>query len=236
MEHVIPQWLIKLTGDPKRDINLGVQWDKDGHPIRSFPFKEFKVPACTTCNSEHGKLESEAQYITANLLENKSISVSELNTLLNWLDKIRIGLWIAFHYLDKNLFDINLKFHIAKRIGTDDRLLFIYKAKTAPMGVNFIGTNTPVFQHLPSCFLLRINNFFFFNASFQFLISRRIGFPFPEKLFATDAGMYAFDIKESRQRIMTPVIQWPFYNNCVEIYQPMFGNNGIKEQASVPFG
>lgn len=230
MEHVIPRWLITLTGDPNRKINLGIKWDEEGNPVRTFPFQAFKVPACTACNEEHGKLEAKAKYICINILKNKSISVFELHTFLDWLDKVRLGLWLAFHYLDKNMFGVKPNFHIKKRLSTSDRLLFIYKSNTATKGINFTATNTPCFHHMPSCFSLRINNYFFFNVSYPFLLARRLGFPFPEKMYETESGKTEVDLKESRQRIMKPVIRWPFHKNCVELYQPLFKNIGTQDQ------
>ena len=48
LEHVLPQWLIKLTGHPKRMAKFGYDKDfeKGGVVKRSFAFNAFKFPSC----------------------------------------------------------------------------------------------------------------------------------------------------------------------------------------------
>jgi len=222
MEHVIPKWLIKATGDLKRDIGLGSCLNSNNDKERTFPFDNFKFPACTACNDAFSKLESTVCYIMGNVLKNCPVSREEINCLLNWFDKVRIGIWLGFLYLDKNFFDIEPKFHIQSRLATDDRLLYIYKAKTAPRGVNFLGHVTPAFCFSPSCFVLRVNEFFFFNASFQFLCAKGLGFPFARSMEIDQDGRFEIDLKPGTEKIKRPVIKWPSNDACLEIYQPIF--------------
>ena len=96
---------------------------------------------------------------------------------LSWLDKIRVGLWLGFLYLSKNPFNISPSFYIAKRLSTNDRAVIIYRAHDQRPGLAFHATNVPMFHHMPSCFTLVINDFYFFNVSAEFLFARRLGFP-----------------------------------------------------------
>jgi hypothetical protein len=61
MEHPIPQWPIKYTGDPNRKVNLGVNWiNKE---IMEFSFNDLIFPACASCNRKFAKLELQAKNI-----------------------------------------------------------------------------------------------------------------------------------------------------------------------------
>jgi hypothetical protein len=129
------------------------------------------------------------------------------------------------HYLNKNYLGLNPKFHIDTRIGVYDRCLFIYRSTNYIDGINFPGVGMPTFQYAPSCFSLRIKDLFFFNASSFSLFSRRLGFPYPNKLYLTENGSLSVDdYSEARERIMLPVIQWPYNTDCVEIYQPIYNH------------
>jgi len=57
------------------------------------------------------------------VLSDLKINSIEMNLLLDWFDKVRIGLWLMYFTLDNNWTDISPKFHIAKRIGQFDRFL-----------------------------------------------------------------------------------------------------------------
>ncbi|MBQ8041729.1 MAG: hypothetical protein IJ273_00175, partial [Alphaproteobacteria bacterium] len=46
-EHIIPQWLIEMTGNKSRQCHLGPIT-----PNGSIEFGAFKFPACERCNSE----------------------------------------------------------------------------------------------------------------------------------------------------------------------------------------
>jgi hypothetical protein len=126
-EHIIPQWLIKYTGDPKRKISVG--FDMKRKELRTFSFDQLTFPACYHCNNEFSTLEQNVKDVILNLLEKNELESSNASTLLDWLDKVRIGLWLLFYSLDSNPFDINPHFHIANRVGRFDRMLIIYKIK-----------------------------------------------------------------------------------------------------------
>jgi hypothetical protein len=60
-EHILPQWLLALTGDPKRVVSLGYDYHK-GKP-REFAISQFVVPACTACNYRYAEFETLAKGI-----------------------------------------------------------------------------------------------------------------------------------------------------------------------------
>ena len=96
-EHVIPRWLIELTGDPNRMARFGFQIGEDESiKFREFRFSKFTFPACTECNSIHSVLETAAGRIVGQILNDEPVSGDNLSTLLDWLDKVRVGLWLGF--------------------------------------------------------------------------------------------------------------------------------------------
>jgi hypothetical protein len=182
-EHVIPKWLMELTGDPNREVYLGFNWNNIENPFRIFRFSSFQFPACKSCNGKFSSLENSAKESILKLLEGKTLKVKNLHDLLDWFDKLRIGLWLGYHYLNKNIVSITPKFAIEKRMGIRDRMIAIYKLEDITDGINFVGVDTFAFQHVPSCFALRINNYYFFNLSKEFLFAKNLGFPGTVKNF-----------------------------------------------------
>ncbi|WP_312443660.1 hypothetical protein [Lacrimispora sp.] len=224
-EHIIPQWLIEYTGDPKRNINMGLKMDgKNGLKLREFAFSQFTMPACEKCNSEFGILENEVKPIIINIIEKNELQYSNISILLDWLDKVRVGLWSAFMILNNNYFDLVPHLTINNRVGKSDRFLYIYKTRELQKGINFIGSDSLVFQLLPSCFTLRINNFYFFNASKDFLFSRRLGFPYvtSRQYYCDNSDKQIVTIAKGRGEMKLPLIRGNNFIEGTEIFQPMF--------------
>lgn len=173
-EHVLPMWLLELTGNPHRKVFL-----RDG--MR--PFSTYHFRACRACNSEAGEiLESRAKTIVERILRDEPLSARDLDYLLDWFDKIRIGLWLAELTLDGNTFNIRPKFFVNDRMRLRDRLLVIYRGENFAPGLGTVGTHplsNPLFSLMPGAFVLRINNTLFLNISAEFCLSRGFGFPYP---------------------------------------------------------
>lgn len=222
-EHIIPKWLIEITGDPKRKAYFGYRYEPNKQPQRrTFSFDSFRFPSCVSCNQKYSVLETNTKSVIEKMLVSGSLSASDLNLLLDWFDKIRIGLWLGYQYLDKNRAGITPKFYIEKRIGANDRMLAIFKADTDGKGLTYFGCDMPSFTYTPCCFSIRINNLFFLNMSYNDLFSRRIGFPYPKESFAMP-GQQELDVFSSgRNRVMTPLLKKRFTIKGTEIYQPMF--------------
>jgi hypothetical protein len=238
LEHIIPQWLLKMTGDPKRKVSFGVDWRKPGIQMRSYAYDQFKFPSCEDCNTKFGRLESKAKPIIEKITNDQSLSGNEISVFLDWMDKVRIGLWLAYYYLDKNGLEINPKYHIAKRTRLYDRMVAIYKSDDSEKGVDFIGANTASFQFSPTCFTLVINQYHIFNLSTIFLFSRRIGFPYASSItYHQDGNKYEAEIDHGKERVMFPLMRKSITRNGVDIYQPIFnvselGNEIIDEYYS----
>jgi hypothetical protein len=223
VEHVIPRWLIELTGNPKRKAHFGYQFKEKLSPKeRVFSFDAFKFPSCASCNQKYSDLEAGTKSIIERMLTFDTLSAFHFNTLLNWLDKVRIGLWLGYQYLDKNPAGITPKYYIEKRLGVNDRMVAIFKTDTDIKGLNFVGCDFPSFTYTPSCFSLRINNIWLLNMSYNDLFSRRIGFPYPQETYAITKQLEQGTFTWGRNRMMVPLLKNRLNIKGTEIYQPMF--------------
>lgn len=219
MEHVLPQWLIKETGNPKRIVSLGV--NLRNLKLRKFSFDQLKFPACSNCNNNFSKLEEKAKDVVIDILEERALNASAMDLFLTWLDKVRIGLWLGYRYLDKDFYGIEPKFHINTRIRNKERMVLIYKTYDNQKGLNSTAVNTPFFAYSPTCFGLLINKFYFINLSTDFLIARRLGLPFPTKKALDQQERIFLNMQKGLERIIMPLIRISYDKSCTEIYQPI---------------
>lgn len=151
---------------------------------------------------------------------------------MDWLDKVRIGLWLGFIQLNKQ--QINPLFHIENRIGQYDRILIIEKSDFPGERLNFGGTDTMSFQFRPSAFLLIINNIYLTNISSAFLISRRIGFPFPKhSAMQSNTSDIEITIEKGLERIIRPILRKETSEIGTIIYQPMFEQRLFKTETNI---
>ena len=192
-EHIIPQWLIEHTGDPRRRILLWPFTSQSvitgkSDPFKTFSFNSLAFPSCSSCNARFAALEGRCKPLILALMQGQPLAAGDFDLLLDWFDKVRVGLWLAFHYfLDRNYWGVLPHFFIADRIGQADRALLISRSINHQQGIRFAGVNTPAFAHTPSCFSLVINDLFLLNISHQSLLSEAAGFPFVTKfLFRAD--------------------------------------------------
>jgi hypothetical protein len=240
LEHVLPQWLIELTGNPKRPARFGYKHSGERKLAeRSFAFDAFKFPACKECNQRFADLEAGVKVIVDKMMSEDCLSESELSILLDWFDKVRIGLWLGYLYLDKNPLKIKPHFHVESRIRQHDRVLAIFKAAGDIKGLTFVGCDTPAFAQAPSCFCLSINSLLFFNMSYPNLLARRMGFPFPIENYIMEDGRLYCRLHEGRNRIMRPVLRKAISIEGTELYQPIFSVSiavGDKEKLKRLYG
>ncbi len=222
-EHIIPKWLIELTGNPNRQAFFGFDVRSDTPRLRKYAFDAFSFPACSECNAKFSQLEGAAKRVIVSMLEEKAINDLDVSCLLNWLDKVRVGLWLGFLMLCENQPEITPKFHINSRIAAADRLVFVYRLATERTGVNFIGPESPSFLYVPSSFALLINNFCFFNVSHFNLCDRRLGFPYAREAFYRGMDMnIEADFVEGLGRCFHPVLRNQSLPDCTRFYQPIF--------------
>lgn len=220
-EHVLPQWLIELTGSPKRVVNFGVNPFNGSQP--RFDWSSFVFPACSSCNQQYSNLESNIKKIIESILEGYTASAYDYIQLFDWLDKVRIGLWLGYFYLHKNPIRISPTFHINSRIGQKDRMVAIYTIDTKSKGLNAIGAETPLFQLQPSCFSLNINHLHILNISSDCFCSARCGFPFPRQMGINldQNGFLECSDYDITHKIKHPIIRNSIIKPTIHIYQPI---------------
>lgn len=217
-EHVIPRWLIALTGDPKRTWHLGVQFNLQGTPARRFSADQFQFPACEGCNLRYSNLEGRAKSNIMRLLEKEALSATAWDDLLDWFDKVRVGLWLGNMILNKDMPTPTPNFYIDQRIGSKDRCILVYPLEKDRVGLQMVGSGDPVFFFTPTCFALAINHLLFLNISSDFLLACRMGFPFPHKMANLGSQIRANDCT-AHFRMKSPVIRFSFFSPSIAVYQ-----------------
>ena len=234
LEHVIPSWLIKMTGDPKRKWTVGINWETK-KPIE-FSAKNFKFPSCAECNNYYSSLEENSKKILQNILNSSPVSAQDYDVFLDWFDKIRIGTWLGCQQLGTYPHTIKPKFHISSRIGTKDRSLFIYRINSEHKGFHLFGAESPVFGLFPCSFGMIINGYVFINISMEALHSARLGLPYPKIMedFVNNDGFLVtkMDGWHSSFKAKTPVIRKNFYRPLIEIHQPIMFDFMLKNVPS----
>jgi hypothetical protein len=229
-EHILPQWLLEFTGDPKRVVNFGMNY-KNGKTIR-FDWSSFCVPACQSCNTEFSELEARAKTYVIRLVGREALSSIEYSDFMDWLDKVRIGIWIAYHFIQGNPTNIYPNFHIKTRICQKDRMVAIYPIAGDEIGLNAFGVESLIFHSQPSCFALRINDLLILNMSSDYLFSARCGFPFPRSKYTTLDGdnpyMMHLDNFQITRRIKHPLIRKIIAKPSIHLYQPIMQKSDDK--------
>lgn len=223
-EHPLPQWLLRLTGDPTRVVKHGYHWDSG----RNFEFSwdSLAFPACEECNSNYSTFEGEAKHTVEKICRRDPVDPMGYVHLLDWLDKVRIGLWLGYRYLQNDHFGIPPKFTINSRIGAKDRMVAVYAIGDHQVGLNTWGVETPLFQFKPSVFSMRVNNTLFLNASWDWMCSSRCGYPFPRhrKILLDQQGLMEVGDFRCRRKITHPVIR-KIVKPCVLVCQPIVQPN-----------
>lgn len=234
-EHVIPRWLLEMTGSSTRVATFAPVWNERERKLDALriPFRKFAFPACRTCNERFSDLEASAKQVMEKLVSYEAVSSEDLGVLLSWLDKVRTGLWLAFYFLQKNVWMIDPHMAIADRIDRSDRLVFIYRSVEKGEGVSIMGANTPAFQYLPVAFGLVVNDLGFLNASTDYLLARRLGLPHG---FAEEWGEWPsviYRLEPPRERVMLPVLRGEWSEMGTRVYQPMAGRDFVLDQLAI---
>jgi hypothetical protein len=100
-----------MTGDPKRQVSFG-SYNLNRKPPTALAFDQLTFPACEQCSHDFSDLEGRAREATERLLGKRPLTSTDFNCLLDWLDKVRTGMWLGLLWLRP----VQLSFE--KRIGS----------------------------------------------------------------------------------------------------------------------
>lgn len=214
-EHIIPQWLIRMTGREQKPIAQSSD--------STIPFMRFTLPACSACNSRYSGWEANVKDVMEKVFSDTPISTAETDLLLDWFDKVRIGLWHANYNLNPSLYNFEPKMYIDDVIGYEDRMLVVERLDITGRGILINGVESSIFVHSPSVFQMVINNYSFTSVAAVNLVSPKLGFPVITDLIFTENGGLSGVLKKGSNKAVIPILRSvnPLPNQTI-IYQPMF--------------
>ena len=215
-EHVIPQWLSKYLGRYKSICDLSGVTDK------KIPFSGLTFPACEKCNSDDSVLEVGAKKVVEKMMAGQSVTGSEINTLLDWFDKLRIGIWLGQLMLSKKTDSVDPNFYINDRIGAQDRMLIIERIEGVGKGLGLCGNNTEMFMYMPSVFQVWFNDVLITSASTAGLVSNKLGFPRISQQQNFGYRESVATVIKGMDKTVHPVVMNVDAADKTIIYQPMF--------------
>ena len=96
-------------------------------------------------------MEVAVKPVMESVLNGGAISGSDASLLMDWFDKVRIGLWLTKMYYNPKLKqEIVPHFFIDSRVAKTDRMLSIQKLQLSNpenKGIYFNGTQTQLFKY-----------------------------------------------------------------------------------------
>lgn len=158
-EHVIPRWLNAVAGNENKPANI---WTPNG-PINLL-WSNLTLPACTECNQRFGRLE-ELMKEAFGRIERGYYLGTDADLLLDWMDKIRVGLWRLQLAHGKDGHDIKPNYSVSERLASSDRLVRVLKYKTESKGIGLVGTDTAAWIRMPSAMALVVKDVVILSVS-----------------------------------------------------------------------
>ncbi|OEF48740.1 hypothetical protein A1OW_14340 [Enterovibrio norvegicus] len=220
-EHIFPQWLLKLTGYDQKKVSVGSNW-KTGEEF-IFNSKAYTFPSCKICNDKFGKIEARVKPIFDKLMADQDVSVTDLELLLDWFDKVRISAWLGVKYMNKDVFGFDSRYYVNSRVGLKDRYLSITNTYKEEQKLNWSGVNTIAFMLSPTAFSLRVNNLVFVNCSSDFVVSKQLGFPYVVCEIPTpDKHTTDMQFAMPTKRVVKKMFKTHTYSPKIEIAQPIY--------------
>lgn len=228
-EHVIPQWLSKYLG------RYNSVCDLSGVTDLQIPFKGLTFPACEKCNSADSALEAAAKDVVEKMMSAQPVTGLEINTLLDWFDKLRIGIWLGQLMLSKKIDTIVPNFYINDRIALKDRMLIIEHVEGVGKGLGLVGSNNNMFQYSPNAFQVWFNDVLITSVSSTGLVGNKLGFPVVGKISGLGESVCYMKISKGRNKTTHPVVMNIDATDKTVIYQPIFKEYTNHECYNVPY-
>ena len=185
--------------------------------VRTWSANKFQFPACKKCNEKYSNLESATKNVVASMSQGANLTPNQAVALLDWMDKVRIGMWLGINSLDGDLVK-KPKFFINQRIASKDRFLHICRVPNGE-GFTAFGSITPLFKVMPSGFAIAMKNLILINGSVDFFCGRQCGHPFPTQFKQEGISRIYFDFANGTGKISTPILPFELITPGVTIYQ-----------------
>ena len=64
--------------------------------IPRFDWSSLVFPSCKRCNDKYSRLENQVKELVIRLVAREPIKVVQYLPVLDWFDKVRIGLWLGY--------------------------------------------------------------------------------------------------------------------------------------------
>lgn len=169
-EHIIPAWLVEEADLRKRDMSVQLPGIS-----RKVSMSRIGLKVCKTCNDADSRLEAQAKIAYLAIKAGEDLADDQVRSLLDWLDKVRVGLWL---WLIEQLGDqagAEPKFRVNGRMAHKDRIVLVRRYPEGPpmKGLGLFGLGE-FFMGIPSAIGLLINNIFLISISSDFLVLRHI--------------------------------------------------------------
>jgi hypothetical protein len=152
-------------------------------------------------------LGDRARGVVEGLLVGADLAEGDFHLLLDWLDKVRVGLWLSKYILEENRLGITPNFYIAQRFRAFDRGVIVIRHTGKKSSVSITGTFLPSFVISPTAFALVINSVVLINLTEMDLCSRRLGFPFLKKVALLPTGPIKAEVRPGIKRCMQPILK-----------------------------
>lgn len=120
------------------------------------PFSTLLRSVCSGCNSRYGTLEDAASKVFPMLRSGETPTVSDLLTLMGWLDKHRLVQHV--HWMSRNFkgFENPHRSCVDDGIGEYDQMVLLVRSAAYPKALSTYGLDD-VFHYLPLCISIIAN-------------------------------------------------------------------------------
>ena len=88
-EHIIPAWLVQEADLRNRDMQVELPGIS-----RRVGMSRIGLKVCKSCNDADSDLEARAKNAYLATTAGEDLSDAQMGAMLDWLDKVRIGLWL----------------------------------------------------------------------------------------------------------------------------------------------
>lgn len=197
LEHVIPKWLMRDTGEKEnRPWSMGIDYGDENFRDKELSSTSFQFPACKRCNSKFANLEHQVSNIFKHqaIKNNWNLNREQWECVLDWFDKIRVGLFLGLKTLNKFPLTVDPTFYINNRVAYADRLLYIFRTKYKnDKSIIFYNSRNISFMTNPVILFVKINDLVFLNVSANYIISKYFNCRIPREVIYLPSGHTIID-------------------------------------------